>query len=935
MKKLTFVLSVLFLLNFSVKAQLQIVSSSPADGQVNVSTSDTVKVTFSSPIDTSYRFHDFDRLVTNIAPDPTISFSSDLKTVYITDPLMPNTDYYLIFYYVRAMDGSVLDPPVKIEFTTASSFSGVTVSGKVTTTDSSLVDNAYAIVGLSLNDPKMNKPMLFYMTVADSNGNYSIPHVKNGIYYPLAVQDVDKNGVVDPDSNDFIVFADSIHVNGSNITNLDFVFNPSTHGIPVNGLKLVGSSPANGATGVATSSVISFTFNMPLDTSFVFKEGGNIVTNLGEIRNYHYSSDFKTVFFDTTLQANRDYYVLFYSLRAVGGAMLGKPAIVHFTTKSAFAGYNVQGEVTSSIPQLSPSFSIVGLFDTPPDSADFPVYLTVADSNGNFVIPNVSSGFYYPFAIKDINMDGLLNPDHGIDPAALVPPITVNNSDFNGLIINFSNHIPVMQLSVLNTYPQNNAVNFGLGDTVKITFSEPIDTAYNFNEGSRIITNMGKSMQISFNDSLTTMKIYAPLQANKDYFVLLWGIKGMYGGRLYKPFLLNFTTASSFDSNVVSGKVISDDGSKSVAFQVVGLAQKPLGIGEPLFDYFTLTDSMGNFKFDHVRNGTYYPIAAIDGNHDGDINPQNGVDAIGTADSIVVNNNDITNIEIHLQQMKPVPFKSALAIADSLRQKSLPSDANLVIVQGDSPDSSGNVWGWNFKYFSPSSKQAFEIYVDWFNNNGQVQSVTDSNEFNWLSSIKPIGDSVFSAADPFNFIKHAFTLEFQKMTGWPNPQHDTINIDIRITLGELRQTEFWQDVPDSNFYWGISFTYFVGYDPWDPNNIVKANRYIADYKTGTLIKQTAVKDNNGAVPKKFALYQNYPNPFNPTTNIKFDIAKTGLYKIVIYNILGQKVVTLLNRRLTPGSYKVTFNAVNLPTGVYIYRLEGETMAITKKLLLLK
>ena len=88
-------------------------------------------------------------------------------------------------------------------------------------------------------------------------------------------------------------------------------------------------------------------------------------------------------------------------------------------------------------------------------------------------------------------------------------------------------------------------------------------------------------------------------------------------------------------------------------------------------------------------------------------------------------------------------------------------------------------------------------------------------------------------------------------------------------------------------------------------------------------------------PLKFALEQNYPNPFNPTTKIKFTIPQNGIVKLAVYDILGRKVADLLNRKMKAGKYTVNFNAANLASGVYFYRLQAGNHISTKKMMLLK
>ena len=89
------------------------------------------------------------------------------------------------------------------------------------------------------------------------------------------------------------------------------------------------------------------------------------------------------------------------------------------------------------------------------------------------------------------------------------------------------------------------------------------------------------------------------------------------------------------------------------------------------------------------------------------------------------------------------------------------------------------------------------------------------------------------------------------------------------------------------------------------------------------------------VPDKYFLKQNYPNPFNPATNIEFDVPKSGMVKLRIFNSLGKEVATIVNENLSPGSYRSSWDASGFSTGLYFYKLEGEGFTSTKKMLLVK
>ncbi len=89
------------------------------------------------------------------------------------------------------------------------------------------------------------------------------------------------------------------------------------------------------------------------------------------------------------------------------------------------------------------------------------------------------------------------------------------------------------------------------------------------------------------------------------------------------------------------------------------------------------------------------------------------------------------------------------------------------------------------------------------------------------------------------------------------------------------------------------------------------------------------------VPATFSLDQNYPNPFNPSTNIKYSIPEAGNVKLAVYNLVGEEVAVLVNGDYEAGQYDVTFDASDLPSGIYLYKLQSNNSVQTKKMMLLK
>jgi hypothetical protein len=107
----------------------------------------------------------------------------------------------------------------------------------------------------------------------------------------------------------------------------------------------------------------------------------------------------------------------------------------------------------------------------------------------------------------------------------------------------------------------------------------------------------------------------------------------------------------------------------------------------------------------------------------------------------------------------------------------------------------------------------------------------------------------------------------------------------------------------------------------------------AQSKSDSLQKVNLINDNKSVL--YFNLDQNFPNPFNPTTTISYEIAKEGLVKLSVYNILGKEVANLVDEVQSPGKYEVKFDAKNLNSGIYFYKLVVDNFTSTKKLTLLK
>lgn len=116
---------------------------------------------------------------------------------------------------------------------------------------------------------------------------------------------------------------------------------------------------------------------------------------------------------------------------------------------------------------------------------------------------------------------------------------------------------------------------------------------------------------------------------------------------------------------------------------------------------------------------------------------------------------------------------------------------------------------------------------------------------------------------------------------------------------------------------------------FDGNGIV----YLDNIYFSTMLSD--VREIKNSVPSEFALEQNYPNPFNPTTNIRFNISEANQVVLKVYNALGQEITTLVNEFLNSGTYEVTFNAQELPSGLYFYTISAGNFSAVRKMSVIK
>ncbi len=148
----------------------------------------------------------------------------------------------------------------------------------------------------------------------------------------------------------------------------------------------------------------------------------------------------------------------------------------------------------------------------------------------------------------------------------------------------------------------------------------------------------------------------------------------------------------------------------------------------------------------------------------------------------------------------------------------------------------------------------------------------------------------------------------------------------KFYVGAIGQHTYAMDAtaPRSNRGWEIT----AG---WGSNRFGSTE----DVMVRVVVKTVSVGVNENFVPNKFSLQQNYPNPFNPKTKIKYEIAKSGFVNLKVFDVLGREIKTLVNENQNAGYYETDFDANNLNSGIYFYKLTTNNFSEMKKMILVK
>ena len=479
---------------------------------------------------------------------------------------------------------------------------------------------------------------------------------------------------------------------------------------------------------------------------------------------------------------------------------------------------------------------------------------------------------------------------------------------------------------------------------------------------------------------------------NTDFSFFAYGLEADDGSTMERPFALNYSTAPEMGTNVVSGtadfeeRFVGGTSAKRARVQtiirealaaqretleravaagaaprVAGKTSRPAAdrlfqtrIAHPeahlvrdrtvllLLQSYELSDREwrihaaapiaedGSFAFEHVRDGTYWPIAVNWADSLGDVIGAYGFyDANGDfdPDPVTVSGGDVSGLNVGLFALEPAPTGPLAPVARE-RAARVADDQRLIEIIGRDNADGGASELWLFVFYSPSRDTLTYVNIDPINvlldpnptgDGGEPLPVTDH-----MRQQTPIPETMIDSETAFQIAWDNGGSEYRAQFA------DSLFVPVVMMAGDL-DLDFRP--PPGEVFWSVTFQPpLAGFDELT---------VFVDVETGEVLAPVFVAtEPDPAVPPPFTLRPNYPNPFNPTTEIRFDLSRPGPVRLAVYDLLGREVRTLVDGFRAAGAHAVVWDGRSdagetVASGVYLYRMEAGGFTESRMMVLMK
>jgi len=267
--------------------------------------------------------------------------------------------------------------------------------------------------------------------------------------------------------------------------------------------------------------------------------------------------------------------------------------------------------------------------------------------------------------------------------------------------------------------------------------------------------------------------------------------------------------------------------------------------------------------------------------------------------------------------------------------------------QGYFPLQAGNQWDFGDIFFPTIGYQylfSIKVLGDTLMSNSKTYAIVLDpyhNSGDYISYKRQEGNILYDYTPTSDVIEHDFTYKNGDTTARYPTGNDTIITVVSVGFGEQfgRNLKFWNyekkaihNIGYEHRWWTITdslgYTFFGVMGNYSYCMGIKIDGQIY----GTITQVSVEKEQ---LPNQYQLFQNYPNPFNPTTTFSFALPTESFVSLKVFDIMGREVAIIVSEELSAGTYSRQWNAANLSSGIYFYRLHTGAFIETKKLILLK
>ncbi len=364
--------------------------------------------------------------------------------------------------------------------------------------------------------------------------------------------------------------------------------------------------------------------------------------------------------------------------------------------------------------------------------------------------------------------------------------------------------------------------------------------------------------------------------------------------------------------------------------------------------------SSGDYTMEYVRNGTYWPMVMQLSDSTNWFSMKLGYydeNQDQRPDSIVINNQGASGIDMTLLSLDPITASAGIDRANSTAL-ARHSDNELKWIQGyefgydmflvtgstesdtystlNQSDLTGKSQYWTYVYHSASvdSFTVVTLFAGHFaySNTASVEDLGYEEDPDLMETISESfidSDQAMATAEDNGGREFRATLS-----------EDTYLL-VQMNAGHLYASYPKDSTASAPVFWHMYY-YAFSVDTTTGYPEVKWFSIYVDMSTGEVLDKVSTDlDRIEELPMQVALGQNYPNPFNPSTVIPFELTNPMHINLSIYNVLGQKVAVLADEQYSAGEHTITWDAANMPSGVYLYRLSVGDNVQTRKLMLAK